>query len=559
MRQLHTTLAALGLLAGVVACSDPLGVQNRSTPDTRRVYARPSDAEALVADQFNKIHSGTLGTNATIHPQMLVMGLESYSALANFCMGPRGAWPRDPINNQRGNPCAVEQARAWNDLNIAARSSANGLVASRVAGFSLGGSQSNLRRMQAFAFFNMGVALGNIALAYERGPMISELDELSTIGSAAEFNEKLTLVRYDTLMAFALTRLDSALAYASSTTDPIAALPSTWINGSAYSPAEFARIIRSYRARFRAGVARNLTERQAVDWDAVIADATAGIQADVKVTTNATSWVVAWPAQQFASANWSQVPTPIIGMADTSGAYLNWVQTPVNNRPQILIKTPDLRFPSGETRTEQIANSPATPSATTGFPYFRNRPAGNDSPGEAWAVSMYDNYKYAGFVNATSIGQYILMPKAEIDMLAAEGHIRKGNLAAAATLIDVYRTRAGLPPTSGTPAAASLSNPVPGGSACVPRIPTGASFNTVTCGNLYEAMKWEYRMETGMNGWGQWYFAGRGWNDLPVGTATSYPVPFQELDTRLLPIYNLGGVGQPGGATASTYGFGVVN
>ncbi|MFL5582669.1 MAG: hypothetical protein ACJ8AO_20080, partial [Gemmatimonadaceae bacterium] len=465
--------------------------------------------------------------------------------------------------NQRGNPCQAEQARVWNDMNIAARSAANGLVASRVPGFSLGGSQQDLRRLQAFAHFSIGVALGNLALAYERGPMISDADELATISSAAEFNEKLALVRYDTLMAYAISRLDSAEAYATSTSDPISALPSTWIKGKAYTPAEFAGIIRSYRARFRAGVARDLAERQAVDWDKVIADATTGIQSDLLLAIDpSTGWSVSWPNQQFASANWHMVPTPIIGMADTSGAYLTWLQTTVANRPQILIKTPDKRFPSGEDRPAQIANSPATPVAPSGtpyykgFPYFRNRPSGSDSPGEAWAVSMYDNYRFATFVNASSIGDFPIMTKAEIDMLAAEGHIRKGNLAAAATLIDVYRTRAGLPATSGTPAAASLANPVPGGSACVPKIPSGTSFQSLTCGNLYEAMKWEYRMETSMTGWGQWYFAGRGWDDLPIGTATSYPVPFQELDTRQLPIYNLGGVGKAGGSTASTYGFG---
>jgi hypothetical protein len=52
---------------------------------------------------------------------------------------------------------------------------------------------------------------------------------------------------------------------------------------------------------------------------------------------------------------------------------------------------------------------------------------------------------------------------------------------------------------------------------------------------------------------------GRGWNDLPVGTAVHWPVPYQELDARQQRTYNLGGVGLPGGAPESTYGFGSGN
>mgnify|MGYP003291237819 CR=1 FL=1 len=58
-----------------------------------------------------------------------------------------------------------------------------------------------------------------------------------------------------------------------------------------------------------------------------------------------------------------------------------------------------------------------------------------------------------------------------------------------------------------------------------------------------EAMKYEKRLETAYTTYGAWFFDSRGWGDLPVGTPLEWPVPFQELDARLLPLYNLGGVG----------------
>jgi hypothetical protein len=55
-------------------------------------------------------------------------------------------------------------------------------------------------------------------------------------------------------------------------------------------------------------------------------------------------------------------------------------------------------------------------------------------------------------------------------------------------------------------------------------------------------------------GYGMWYFAGRGWGDLPQGTPLYWPVPYQEMDTRRQTFYSSGGVGQTGGAPNGNYG-----
>jgi hypothetical protein len=94
---------------------------------------------------------------------------------------------------------------------------------------------------------------------------------------------------------------------------------------------------------------------------------------------------------------------------------------------------------------------------------------------------------------------------------------------------------------------------------CVPRAPIGTSngvTNTPVCGNLFEAMKWEKRMETSFTGWSQWYFDSRGWGDLPEGTPLQYPTPYQEMNARGAPfVIELGGVGKTDGAPKGTYGF----
>jgi len=86
-------------------------------------------------------------------------------------------------------------------------------------------------------------------------------------------------------------------------------------------------------------------------------------------------------------------------------------------------------------------------------------------------------------------------------------------------------------------------------------VPQPPSFNTVACGTILEAMKWEKRMETAFSAYLSWFQDGRGWGDLPEGTAYQWPVPNEEMDSRQQPFYNMGGAGNPGAAVKGTYGF----
>jgi hypothetical protein len=335
-------------------------------------------------------------------------------------------------------------------------------------------------------------------------------------------------------------------------------------------------LVRSYKARLRAGVARTKAERDAADWDEILADAENGITADVNITLSpSANWTNAWIGQHHIFLGWHQAPYFILGMADTSRAYDTWLGTPLNQREPFLIRTPDQRLPSGGTRAVQISNSPTNP---VGRLYYRNRATGFDTPGEPWGTSFYDHYRFRPIFAAANNGPWPIMTKTEIDMLAAEAHIRLGNFAEAAALIDVYRTRSNLPAIAGIvndattpiPGATYVAildtdgkvigytvTPVPGAQNCVPRVPVGPSFASTACGTIMEAMKWEKRMETAYTTYGAWFFDSRGWGDLPVGTPLHWPLPNQEADARLMPIYNLGGVGLPGGAAVGTYGYGM--
>jgi hypothetical protein len=542
---------AAAVIGGLAACKDTVSVDNLNNPDRARVLARPADVEGLGASQFQQVINGTIGDITRPNTGMLTAAFENASALANNGLGPRSAIPRGSIGNGRGNAYADDNFGTFRVLSVASRNVSDVLNRAKSPGFALS-STGDEQRLKAFAHFVHGVTLGYLAATYDSIGVPRPSDGATDVPP---------LEPYAAVNTYALGELDSALVYARKS--GTSSLPVNWLTGPTgptVSVATFIRVIRSYKAKFRAQVARTPAERAAVNWAEVIADATNGLTADLMAGMNPSAgWDYAWLSStlHFRDPNWHQLPYYIIGMADVSGAYDTWLATARDSRTPFLIQTPDLRFPQGATRPGQQSTCPATNldcPLTRARQYIRNRPPGEDQAAEGWRSSFYDHYRWRGFADAGRVGLFPIFTVTEVDMLAAEGYIRTGNIAAAATLIDKTRTTSGLPALSG--AVTTATDPVPGGASCVPRVPVGPNYTSTACGNTMEAMKWEKRMETAYTAYGAWYLDSRGWGDLPEGTPLSWPVPFQELDARKKAIYDLGGIGQPGGAGQSAYGFG---
>jgi hypothetical protein len=357
------------------------------------------------------------------------------------------------------------------------------------------------------------------------------------------------------VMKVAISFLDSAIALANDAAANGSGgfpIPEAWLGGTSFTRDDFVRFVRSYRARFRAGVARTPAQRAAVDWAKIIDDTENGIKANVMVMVGgSTGWNIGFNSSQMhVDPGWSQMSMMYFGMADTSGAYANFIKTPLGTREGLfLVKTPDKRWPGGETRSAQ-QNAAKTPGAFGTYPYIINRTLA-EVPGDGWGISYYDFFrlKYILLASGTT-GPFPEFSKAENDLLAAEAYLRTGDVAKAAAKIDLSRVAAGLPKVSGVVTTATQQ--VPGGKACVPLVPSPTG--DTACGNLMEAMKYEKRMETAFTSFGRWWIDGRGWGDLPENTAYEYPVPYQEMQARQKASYNLGG-GTGSNAAKGTYGF----
>jgi hypothetical protein len=442
----------------------------------------------------------------------------------------------------------------------------------------------NLRAL-AFAEFLRGLSLGYNAMVYDSSSIVSpgmtktgtECTDFGGVCAGA-------LHSYQEVHDSAQAAFDRALAY----TNPTAAItgtggfpiPATWLPAGpvTMTQVEFSKLIHSYKARIRANIAR--TAAEAVDWTKVVADAQAGITADHVNTTSTTSGpFYGWRQQYDAADTWHQMPGFIIGMADNSGSYAAWITTPLGSRgagnTPFFMTTPDVRFPQGATRALQQADfsaSSCNAAATKCKRYFENRPAGNDVfSGDGWGWSNYNFVRYRSWVRAgdggsARNGDTPFFTLVENDMLQAEGLYKLGgNDAAVATLINKSRTRGvvgGVATGGGLPAvtAANRATPLPGGVDCVPKTPDASG--GLTCGGtqpLFEALKWEKRIETAYSHFGAWFFDHRRWDDLAKNTPLYWAVPYQDLQARGRSTAQLYSVGPASGAGAvapgSAYGW----
>jgi hypothetical protein len=500
-----------------------------------------------------------------------IFSLENMSSLANNCQNSHYPFGTSVVYNQpSGNVCTGENQRLYAILGEVNRVATSFLTA-QAGGLTLGTANRD-NRDAAFAEFLNGVAIGSVALWY---------DSLGVVSVGMSTQDAGKLIGYKAAGDSALVHLQNAIDLANKSDNLSGGfpIPATWMPGPlSYSQAEFIKLVRTYRARIRANLARTPAERAAVDWAAVIADAQAGITADEDVTASTTSGpnMSGWRSQYDSFSTWDQMPPFIIGWADTSGNYPAWIAQALGARgsggQNFFMATPDKRFPQGDTRAAQQADFkiqsceiPQVGPAYSCGRYFVNRPAGNDQfVGPGWGFSQYDFARFHGWAQKGDAGSARngttpIFVKPELDMLQAEGLYRTGQYALAVQLVNITRVKNGLPALT----AADATSPVPGSAVtCIPKVPQGPSFNTVGCGKLLDALKYEKYIETAFTNFSGWFLDERGWGDLPANSPTFWATPFQDLQARGYPLSAIYGTGPgPGNAPNSiavgptTYGW----
>lgn len=509
MNNLLKKMMAGGLLLTAAGCAD-LTVPNVNDPDAEGALTDPTAVQGIVGGNFRTIWNAQQWFDGTAL-MLSTMSWEHGASWGNQGMWQMSRYPREELPNNEGWAYYDAIQYPWTQAYatiiptkevLKKLAEGNRIVTAR--------GEDITAMVGAFAHFMLGYAHATLAVQYDRAFIVNEETDV----------EAVELSPYGEVMDAAMSEFQKAIDIASEN-DFIT--PDSWINGNPLSSQQLARLAHSMMARYMAEGARTPAERAAVNWNSVISHVDAGLQSDFHVTQNGDNWWDDVKVYGDVLDTWSRANYHFWGQADISGGYEAWMAATPDSRTPFTIITPDKRYPQGATATEQAASPGLYLTRTTAGAFRPNR--------GPYYFSFYRNarYDYYGAAEWKAATPMVLM--SEMRLLKAEGLYRTGNLAGAAALINVTRVgNGGLPPVTaaGVPGDAS---------SCVPQLPSGA------CGSLFDALKYEKRVENVHTHLGTWFFDSRGWGDLPTGTPIMFPVPARELALLGLTPYTYGGVG----------------
>ena len=529
MNKLKNKLS-ITLLAGLVlfACAD-LDVSNTNAPDQDRALAKPADVESLIRSTFLVFWQGThLAGNSWF---IATQGDANSCSWGNWGMRELSSEPRIAHNNSPAWGYATSAEHTWYRLYGAISSAKDGLAA--IAGgvdLNTADDANANTRASIFAKWILGMSHAMIAIHHDQGFIITE--ETDFAAGTPELSP------YGDVMTAAIGILEGVITEANSNAS--ITIPEAWLHLPGFTMADLAKVTHSMIARYKAGVARNATERAAVDWASVKSHADQGTT--FAPVGDSEYW---WSYTHYYGGiqpYWTRADYRFIGPSDQSGRFQTWLgdnsAATVQGRSEIFIVTDDKRIVGGGAAEDSLAQTAGKYMFNTGY---------------AFLVPSRGTYhrSYYLITKTTEYAKILEAPmedlvQQELDLLIAEHYLRAGSASDAATQIN--KSRVGIGEMTAAAATDGLGSATDAPSA-------------LDAASLWAKYKYEKLMEGNQTHPWLNYTDRRGWtgpigNDygggLLPGTPIHYPIPGKELEVLLKDIYTFGGqdqIGQPGTAS----------
>lgn len=505
------------ILALAFTACQTLEVTNPNLPDRARATQQPTATESFVSTAFRTWwpvagHDDYPSWAFSTIAREITSGFADFGQL-ELSAEPRSAWNNSPVNNRNN----VTES-PWYGLYRTISSVNDALIA--IDSGLIIVDTTRTARTKAVGKFIQGISHGYLGLYFDQAFIVDEHLAVDTVTNA-------TFYPYPEVIAEAIKQLDSAIVTAGKANFTLPVDTWLWTN---MTRDQFVQLANSFVAQIMVYSARTPAERAAVDWTEVIRRVDAGIKTDfVPVAATDILWddwkrLVARVRTTSRPSDFGRPSYWLLGPADSANGWVNWVATPVANRVAFQIRTQDRRI--------QGAGGPATPGTYVGY----NLNNIFDPSRGTYRFSHYYFHRY-GTGTSWQTGPNPAMLVAEMDLLKAEALIRLNRAAEAVPLINKTRQAKGQLP------AVTIEGP-PNQAGCVPRKMNG------DCGSLWDALRYEKKMEgLGVSGVIA-YFDARGWQELPEFSILHLPVPGRELATLRRPLYTFGGPGGEGSAPA---------
>lgn len=530
MMRRHRHAAAIGLLGVFTACQD-LDVTNPNNPDRARLERDPQLVQTIIASAYAQLFDFWHDD----YPAWVLptMADEFTGGFLDFGIHDMSKEPRLAFNN---SPTYTEQEinlDPWQKSNAILSGLADAVAAIEDGTVVRDGGVDVTARALAFARLMQGITLGNLAMVLDSAYLIDENLELEPPPAPPP-----PLAPYPEILALAIEKLEEAIAITDTANFTLPADP--WLFVSGYTDNDVAQLAHHFIGRFLASVGRTRADRDAAPWDEILLHLDNAITRDL--APNAVPERLFHDFRRAAARQRTITPGDfarmdywLVGPADSTSGIITWV-----NRATLDARTPFTML----TKDRRIQPGTRIPGGDTAFfgKYFGHHRA------TIWAASrgIYHRsfyfYHRFGRGNTWETGPQLVVSVTEKNLLRAEALIRLGRAAEAVPLINLTRVANGeLPPVT-------VDGP-PDLAGCVPRkIRPGPMQGQ--CGSLWDALRYEKRIEGAGVDQTTAFLDARGWQSLVVGTPLQFPVPALELQLREQAIYSYGGVGDDMGAPA---------
>ena len=504
-RRARVAVSAVAISALFTSCLS-LDVVNPNGLGIETVFSNASNTEAALIGTFKAYTEMYRATCPTL--AFSIWGNDVTSTSLTYI--DYSGEPRIPINNLDNLNCTTRYGYYTTfEAAAGAREAFQGIIANGLKFGTIDATTPNGKDTPSrliFAKFIIAVTTLNHALYFDQAFIADTATPQGARGDSLSPSAQ--------VLSKAVDELRNVMADARAAAD--FTLPTTFVNGRAITRDEIVRICMSYIVRSQVYYPRTPAERAAVNWGRVLAQLDSGItrdfgaQADPAIAGTGSTYI----NNSFAQ-NTVRIHNRLLGPSDTSGQYQAWLAKTVADRNAFTITTPDRRV-HGATNSvagTRFTRLTSTMGSATNGPYL---------------TSSYRSTRYLNTAADSGNRAFVLLLSLdEMKFIRAEALYRLGRATEAAALINPTRVAANL--------KAVDANGPPAGRDCVPKKDDG------TCGDLFDAIQYEKRIELyPYNGDVTWFDA-RGWGKLIKGTPLQLPVSGRELITLGLPYYTFGG------------------
>jgi len=480
MKAIKTYIILFLIIANFTNCAK-LEVKNTNNPDRDEVLSSPEGLRILAGGLFNQWFQTEQHNLNSPGPAMWVMADWGTVTFANYACVDLSKEPRVFLNNTPSYRYHRNTRNFWRNM-YGIVTSANDVLRGIENGIQIGNNGEDTEMAKGMAYFMQGLGNGYIGLVYDKAYPSDENTDYETLQQT----------NYTASIDMAISQLEKAIQVFDSNTFT---LPTEWMTHP-YTNTDMSKIAHSFIARLLVYSARNTTQTDAVDWQAVLDHAQAGITEDFAIegdgNVSGRKWM-SWLKFYMARSSWGKVDMRIVHLLDHTQPA-NWPTAGI------------AALPNGG-----IMNSPDR-RATSDFEYdsANNRPERGIYRWSTYRYKRLDDYILSHF-----FAPVVLMRKTENDMFKAEALVHLNQVSAAAGIVNsgTRHTRGHLPNVSTSNGAAVL-----------------------------DAIMYERTIELPLTGMGIEFFDMRRTGKLQDGSLLHFPIPAQQLEVLQLPFYTYGGV-----------------